>query len=262
MKRLINSSLLIALLILATASCSAPSFHENHVIAHRGAWKDTGLPQNSLASFTAAAEMGCHGSECDVWLSADDSLVIYHDATRDGKRIDSMTYEEVISVLLENGEKIPTLREYIMNAKKYPRTKLVIDLKTNKDPERTLLMLQLIDSLVEELDYEKSVEYILSYHPLYEAFSQMTDRPIAYLGHYKNQLPEMYPDSIAASGIKHVDYKYVHYEANPQWVEAFKRNSVHLNVWTVNDEASMKKFLDLGFDYITTDHPSLLLSLE
>ena len=262
MKRILKLYYLISLLALYVASCSAPSFHDNHVIAHRGAWKDTGLPQNSLASFIAAAEMGCHGSECDVWLSADDSLVICHDATRDGKRIDSMTYEEVISVLLENGEKIPTLREYIMTAREYPRTKLIIDLKTNKDPERTWLMLQLIDRLVKDLNYENSVEYILSYHPLYEAFARMTDRPVAYLGHYKNQLPEMYPDSIAASGIKYVDYKYVHYEANPQWVEAFKRNSVHLNVWTVNDEVSMKNFLDLGFDYITTDHPSLLLSLE
>ena len=158
MKRILKLYYLISLLALCVASCSAPSFHDNHVIAHRGAWKDTGLPQNSLASFIAAAEMGCHGSECDVWLSADDSLVICHDATRDGKRIDSMTYEEVISVLLENGEKIPTLREYIMVAKDYPRTKLIIDLKTNKDPERTWLMLQLIDRLVKDLDYENSVE--------------------------------------------------------------------------------------------------------
>ena len=72
----------------------------------------------------------------------------------------------------------------------------------------------------------------------------------------------MYPDSIVASGIKCVDYKYVHYDANLQWVEAFKKNDIHLNVWTVNDEESMKRYLDLGFDYITTDHPALLLSLE
>ena len=166
--------ILICLFTFLTISCSDSSFHDNHVIAHRGAWKDTGLPQNSLASFQAAAIMGCHGSECDVWLSADDSLVICHDATRDGKRIDSMTYEEVTSVLLTNGEKIPTLREYIMNSRKYPRTKLIIDLKTNKDPERTWLMLQKIDRLVKELDYERNVEYILGCHPLFEAFSKLT----------------------------------------------------------------------------------------
>lgn len=248
--------------VLISVSCSSPSFHDNHVIAHRGAWKDTGLPQNSLASFNAAAEMGCHGSECDVWLSADDSLVLCHDATRDGKRIDSMTYEEVTSVLLTNGEKIPTLREYIMNSRKYPRTKLIIDLKTNKDPERTWLMLQKIDRLVKELDYERKVEYILGYHPLFEAFSKLTACPIAYLGHYKNQLPEMYPDSVISCGVKCVDYKYVHFDANPDWVATFKKNDVHLNVWTVNDESMMKRYLDFGFDYITTDHPELLLSLE
>ena len=89
-----NFPLLVILMTLM--SCTSTQFHDNHVIAHRGAWKDTGLPQNSLASFRAAAEMGCHGSECDVWLSADDSLVVYHDAERGGKRIDEMTYAEVI----------------------------------------------------------------------------------------------------------------------------------------------------------------------
>ena len=63
---------LLLLSALTVMSCSAPEFHDNHVIAHRGAWKETGLPQNSLASFKAAAEMGCHGSECDVWLTIDD----------------------------------------------------------------------------------------------------------------------------------------------------------------------------------------------
>lgn len=247
---------------LIAVSCSTPDFHENHVIAHRGAWKDTGLPQNSLASFKAAAEMGCHGSECDVWLSADDSLVICHDATRDGKRIDSMTYDEVISVRLENGEKIPTLREYILNAREYPRTKLIIDLKPVKGPERSWLMLQKIVELTRELDYEKNVEYILNYHPLYERFSRLTEQPITYLGHYKSELPEMFPDSVFACGIKCVDYKYVHYEAHPEWVETFKDNGIHLNVWTVNTEDMMRKYLELGFDYITTDHPGLLLSLE
>lgn len=254
--------ILICLFTSLTIACSDSSFHDNHVIAHRGAWKDTGLPQNSLASFQAAAIMGCHGSECDVWLSADDSLVICHDATRDGKRIDSMSYEEVTSVLLENGEKIPTLREYITVAKKYPRTKLIIDLKTNKEPARTLLMFQMIVKLVKDLECQEQVEYILGYHPLYDTFSKMTTSPIAYLGHYKNELPEMFPDSIVTSGIKSVDYKYVHFDANPDWVETFKNSGVHLNVWTVNDEESMKRFLDLGFDYITTDHPSLLLSIE
>ena len=50
-----------------------------------------------------------------------------------------------------------------------------IDLKTNKEPDRTLRMLQMIDKLVKDLDCQEQVEYILGYHPLYEAFSKMKE---------------------------------------------------------------------------------------
>ena len=180
---------LISFILLAFVSCTSTDFHDNHVIAHRGAWKDTGLPQNSLASFKAAAEMGCHGSECDVWITADDSLVVYHDAKRDGRRLDEMTYEEVISVPLSNGELIPTLREYIASSRNYPRTKLIIDLKTHKEPARTMRMMEKVDRLVKELDYESSVEYLIGYLPAYKEFSKLTDRPVAYLGVWMNECP-------------------------------------------------------------------------
>lgn len=51
--------LLFALLFMA--SCKAPvalEFHDNPVISHRGAWKETGLPQNSLASFKEQLNLG------------------------------------------------------------------------------------------------------------------------------------------------------------------------------------------------------------
>ena len=253
---------LFVILVTLITSCNSTEFHDNHVIAHRGAWKDTGLPQNSLASFRAAAEMGCHGSECDVWLTADDSLIVYHDATRDGKRIDEMSYEEVISTPLSNGELIPTLRQYIVCAKNYPKTKLIIDLKTHKEPERTVRMFEKVHDLVQASGYESSVEYLIGYLPAYEGFASLTDSPVAYLGRYRTECPEMHPDSVAAYGLSHLDYHYKHYLAHPEWVETFKNSGIHLNAWTVNDEETMKTLLDLGFDYLTTDHPGLLLSID
>jgi len=253
---------LLLLSALTVMSCSAPEFHDNHVIAHRGAWKETGLPQNSLASFKAAAEMGCHGSECDVWLTIDDSLVVYHDAKRNEKRLDASTYEEVVSELLANGEKIPTLREYILCSKEYPHTKLIIDLKTSKVEGRTEKMVEMIHNLVCEMDYEAYVEYLISYLPAYEVLKTLSDRPIAYLGTYRRQIPQMHPDSIAVYGFKYLDYHYAHYLANPDWVRTFKENGVHLNAWTVNEEELMRNLLDQGFDYLTTDHPSFLLSID
>ena len=115
--------------IVCAATVSAQNFRENIVISHRGAWKNTGHPQNSLASFRAAAEMGCHGSECDVHLTVDDSLVVTHDPTYNDLVIENATYADLIKKPLKNGEKLPTLREYIAFVKKQTGTKLIIDVK-------------------------------------------------------------------------------------------------------------------------------------
>src|SRR6185437_13167348 len=46
-------------------------------IAHRGG---AGLkPENTLAAFRHAIELGCDGAELDVQLSADGTLVVHHD---------------------------------------------------------------------------------------------------------------------------------------------------------------------------------------
>ena len=88
--------------IVCAVTVSAQNFHQNSVVAHRGAWKNTGHPQNSLASFRAAAEMGCHGSECDVHLTVDDSLVVTHDVTYNGLEIEHAKYADLIKKPLKN----------------------------------------------------------------------------------------------------------------------------------------------------------------
>ena len=47
------------------------------VIAHRGASHDH--PENTVAAFRAAAEMGADGVELDVRRTSDDRLVVVHD---------------------------------------------------------------------------------------------------------------------------------------------------------------------------------------
>ncbi|MDR0661304.1 MAG: hypothetical protein LBG19_11065 [Prevotellaceae bacterium] len=56
------------------------TFSNNKVVVHRGAWKADSLPQNSIASLKKAIALGCTGSEFVVHLTADDVLVVSHDA--------------------------------------------------------------------------------------------------------------------------------------------------------------------------------------
>ena len=47
--------------------------------AHRGLHYGSGLPENSLIAFAAALELGA-GIECDLRLTKDDRIIVFHDA--------------------------------------------------------------------------------------------------------------------------------------------------------------------------------------
>ena len=251
------------LLFLALACCTASAqWNRNPVISHRGAWKNTGNPQNSLASFRDAARMGCHGSECDVWFTKEDSLVIFHDSRRNGKLIEETPFAELRAERLSNGEVIPTLREYVTEAMKQRKTKLIIDIKTLvNDKPRTVELARTVHSLVGEMGAEAWVEYLVGYIPAGSALADISDLPIAYLGKWQQDDPEAVPENIRSAGLRCVDYQDQQYDRHPEWLPVFKRMNTHLNVWTVNDEQEMVRFLLWGFNYITTDEPERLLQV-
>ena len=83
----------IVIIMLATlCSCGSMNFkmsnNNNKVVAHRGAWKQNNLPENSIASLKHAIELQCAGSEFDVRMTSDSILVINHDPHYNGLLIE------------------------------------------------------------------------------------------------------------------------------------------------------------------------------
>ena len=68
-------------LVLLTlfSAMSLASIAQTQMIAHRGAWKNTKVPQNSLASLQEAVRLKAWGTEFDVHITKDDKLVVNHD---------------------------------------------------------------------------------------------------------------------------------------------------------------------------------------
>ena len=104
----------------------------NRVVAHRGGSSEAGVPDNSLAALNYAVSLGCYGSECDVYCTSDDRIIVAH---ADGQsRVNGLvTYEHTLAEIraagkLSNGEEIPTLEEYLAVAME-SNTRLVIDIK-------------------------------------------------------------------------------------------------------------------------------------
>ena len=244
---------LLPLITLACTNMKAPAHKPaNRIVAHRGAFKKNGFPENSIASLREAIRLGCAGSEFDVRMSADDSLVVNHDPHNNKLEIEKTSYEDLIQHPLSNGEKLPTLREYLLAGEKDNKhTDLVLEIKpSGLGPDRARAIVDNVLELVKELKPAYRIVYIsFDYNMCTRILEKLPKAHVQYLNGDKS------PDQLKAAGIQGMDYNYSVFKKHPEWITRAKELGIVLNVWTVNDLAMMKGFLEQGFDLITTNEP-------
>ena len=161
---LLFAALLFAAYLVAIAPARRPLGEPfiSAKYAHRGL-HDEKMPENSLAAFAAAVELG-FGIELDVRLSKDGRLVVFHDDTLNrmcgiDARVDEKTYDELLEYrLLDSDCKIPTFREVLeVVAGKVP---LLIEIKEDAGNDKVSL------TLAEELSGYDGPYIIESFNPL------------------------------------------------------------------------------------------------
>lgn len=229
-------------------------FNQNKAIAHRGAWKNTGAPQNSIASLKAAIELGVAGSEFDIWLTADSILVINHDADHNGMIIEKTRYADLLKHPLKNGEPIPTLEQYISAGMKQRQTLLIAELKPSKvSKERGLLAADILMETISRLGAEPWMVYI-SFD--YDILKRIVQRDKTALTMYLNGDAEA--DRLKADGIYGANYQYRFFQQHEEWIAGAHRLGLAISSWTVNDPEIMDALLAKNIDFITTDEPELL----
>lgn len=229
------------------------SWNKNKVIAHRGAWKKKGLPENSIASLKEAVRLGCYGSEFDVHMTSDSILVINHDPEFLGMSIPGSTYAQLLEKKMSNGEQIPTLEAYLKEGMKQKKTKLILELKPSKiSTARDLEMTKKSVTLVKALKAEQWVDYIsFSYDILKEVLVLQPKANVAYLNGDVS-LEKMKEDHFYGA-----DYHFSVYKKG-DWFAKSKELGLTLNAWTVNTAEEMNWLLDNEVEFITTNEPELL----
>lgn len=116
-----------------------PAACTNTIVAHRGGSAECGLPDNSIASLKYAMECGCYGSECDIYWTKDDNIVVAH-ANSDCKVNNIQPWTATLAELraagrLSNGEELPSLEEFISTVMADGScTRLVLDIKKIDKP--------------------------------------------------------------------------------------------------------------------------------
>lgn len=85
---------------------------QTKIIAHRGFWITENTDENSIKSLKNAQKLGVYGSEFDIQMTKNE-VPIYHDKKIKDYIIENTNYNILKDFLLENGERLPTLEEYL-----------------------------------------------------------------------------------------------------------------------------------------------------
>lgn len=132
--------------------------------AHRGYYKKPEIPENSLPAFRRAIEYGL-GSEFDVHLIADGSLVIFHDEylnreTGAPGEIEDYRLEDLRMLRLEGtDEPIPTFDE-VLDLYEGTGLPIMIELKPNRGNHK-----ELAEAVAKRLDTYKGPFAVESFDP-------------------------------------------------------------------------------------------------
>lgn len=155
-----------------------PAIPDNKVVAHRGGSLEIGIPDNSLEALDYTIGLGCYASECDVYITKDDRVIVAH-ADRQGK-INGFfpweaTFDEIVSAeKLENGETIPSLEQYLDRVIEGGSTLLWIDVKylsflpKEQADELARRAVEVSSAVVREKNAQNFVEFILPRREVHE----------------------------------------------------------------------------------------------
>ena len=245
----------IILCAVALVCCMIGLQAQTQIIAHRGFWKTEGSAQNSITALERANQGKFYGSEFDVQVTLDGKLIVNHDSKFQGFVIAETPFSELKKIRLNNGEKLPTLKKYLKEGKKQ-EIQLILEIKSHKDKKVENKVASDVVKMVKKMGLEHQVEYIAFSLNICEQLVKLTPKSeIAYLN------GDLSPAELKEKGINGIDYHLNVLFNHPEWVEEAHKLGMKVNVWTVNKVEDMQKFIDMGVDYITTDHPLELQKL-
>ena len=226
------------------------------VFAHRGG--AALAPENTIAAFDNGLALGADGLELDVRLSADDVVVVHHDATLDRTTSLRGPLAGYSATRLADAG-VPRLAEVL---ERYQGRRLIIEMKVNR-PEFARAVIDVVRRANAAANVclggfgFRAVREVRAVAPeiatsaareevrwaLYRSWCRWPVAAPAYGGY---QIPEH-------AGATRV--------VSPRFVRDARRAGLAVQVWTVNEEADARRLLGWGVDALITDRPDVIVPL-
>lgn len=240
-----------------------PLLLNTKIIGHRGA--AAYAPENTIASFEKAFQLGCRFIEFDVMLSADGEPFIFHDEnlkrTTNGKGMFGLVKAEYLQNLdagrwfsrAYKNEKIPSFSDTLAwLIEKDVQANIEIKPYPGTVEQTTIAVLTELNKL---WPHDKDFPLISSFE--YDALTLCRSlSPEALLGFLMHEW-----DKDWYKKAKDIDCYSIHCNRKiltASRIEEIKSKGFKLLAYTVNRRRQAKKFFALGVDAIFSDYPDLL----
>lgn len=246
----------LLILVLSAAIFQTAAAQKTRVIAHRGFHAVEGSARNTIASLRHAQKLGIYGSEFDINMTCDDSLVVVHGEWHLSKKdplrvhVQRDDFKTVRSRTCENGNIVPSLQEYLVQAAEDPSTRLIVEIKIHDTAEREKQVTEAVVAMLDKAGLRAQCDFI-SFSPFIcdELVRLVPGSSIAYLN------GDMTPAECRQRGYTGIDYSVKVLRKHPEWIEQSHELGLTVNVWTANSTEDIQFFIDHGVDFITTDNP-------
>lgn len=273
---------LVGLAALAGATRTNPVKPPTHLvqqrplnIAHAGA--QGRAPENTLPAFERAVELGADALEMDLQLSADDEVMVIHDATVDRTTDGTGRVRELTASQLQQldaghawtdddgdtpfrgeGVRIPTLAEVF---EAFPEQFVMLELKPESGVElarRTAEVIQAHergDDVLVASETQAVLQRFREHAPTVATSMAEDEIRAFYTLHLAGLHRWWRPPGVAFQVPEHHEGRRV---VDSRFVSAADDLGLQVHVWTVNERAEMRRLLTLGVDGVLTDYPGRL----
>lgn len=279
---IISTVLLLAFRLTSNPAPDHPYYAENLnyplVIAHQGG--DGVWPGETMLAYQNAVDLGVDVLEMDIYITKDGELILMHDETVDRTtdgtgEIESMTLTDLKKLdaaydwspdegktfpYRGQGIQVATLEE-IFQA--FPEMRMTIEIKkTNSSMAKPFCDLireyNMQDKVLVASFHDERLQEFRAECPEVATSSAKNETTVfvlltkAFLGgfyspiFYSLQVPE------ESGGITVM---------TPAFVRAAHARNLAVEPWTINDEETMRKFIEWGVDGIITDRPDILMEV-
>ncbi len=236
------------------------------VIAHRGFSGEA--PENTLAAFQKAIEIGSDMLELDIHLSKDHEAVVIHDGnverTTNGQgQVSGFTLEELKKLDAGwrfgpqfSGERIPTLKEVLELA----QGQILVNIEIKNPSPGQSSIEETAERALQEVKKLKMLEQVIfsSFNPAaLERIQALEPRAWVALLYHKDWLLIQEVTGGKSWSVLNLRKNFLTQEK----IAHIHRQGMRVNVYTVDAEEEMEQFIRWGIDGIITNQPSRCLKI-